>query len=241
MGSSSAENIFPKWIHVLQPSDNQKGRYQASDSTTAALKLANDAFKHSQESSAKVSKDMATSQEEMKRMQTLIFETQEKHGNLLRDIVTNLRSGGARDPVGNILSTIYQSHSGRSTPQRVQTAVSAVQAMVAADEKRDSEGGRDADTPTQNGLAWLGGIFNTTSDSFKQRSASPQLTADVVEVVDAPAVPTAATHPVLQAASASPKTTTPDASFKSACSTSTTSSAAERRGTSAGPSSECWC
>ena len=93
-GRSSSQNIFPKWIHVLRPSDNRRGRLQESSSsataaTAAAVKIANEAMQHSKESSSRVSKEVAKSQEETKR---LIVELQEKHGNMLRHIAGDLFS-----------------------------------------------------------------------------------------------------------------------------------------------------
>jgi len=99
-GKRAAERIFPKWLHVLVPADHKNKSMGGGKSGDAlaeeALKVAHKAFERAEEQHQKLTRELKTNNEETKRLATLLVETQEKHGNLLRDIARDVGGNGGR-------------------------------------------------------------------------------------------------------------------------------------------------
>ena len=138
VGEGAVEFIFPKWLHVLMPAEDAGGQPRDfTEQLAASLKTANAALARGEEQNAKLSRAVSNTQEETKRLASLLVDTQEKHTEMLRemkDSLAVLNGGQARKK--SMWTPMPVSHSAPS-PAGV------------------SEGGQSS-----KGTNWLSGLFS---------------------------------------------------------------------------------
>ena len=171
-GKKAASKIFPKWLHVLMPADHHAGGLSTGLSGDAlaeeALKVARTSLQKGQESHQKLSHALATNSEEVKRLATLLVDTQEKHGNVLRDLardMAHLRGNG--EGVGAIFSRgrgLLASRSPSTTPTEVDVS--------------ESQSEKGDQSTKQN---WLAGLFGDKKPDEPPASARAALSVAAEE------------------------------------------------------------
>jgi hypothetical protein len=138
-GRHSVELLFPKWIHVLTPDDARQdaSSRDMAQQVAAALKVANTALFNSEESNAKLTRSMGSMQNETKRLSSMLVDMQEKQGNLLREVKTELRD--YRDPARPRRgSHVKRDTSAPSAARPTPTALALSEAANETSASRDS-------------------------------------------------------------------------------------------------------
>jgi len=197
-GPRIAQEIFPKWLHVLMPSDHTHQTEGKELVTDDVLREVHARAKSEDDNYAKLTRSLATANEENKRLSTLLVETQEQHGNLLRSLsreMTILRSE-SRNGQRNFLG---QSLVGSAFKEDEMS----VKGSVAGSEPPSLRAGSAGETLPKSSH-WLAGIFTksdgpTVEVTATTMSQSIDITAAVVEPRPAAPAPAPALAPAAPA------------------------------------------
>lgn len=171
-GASAIENIFPKWLHVLMPAENGKNAHSVGLSGDAlaeeALKVAQTNLEKGNENHEKLARALATNNEETRRLSALLVDTQEKHGNMLRELSRDIqlirgsRRGilqGFQERLSSPMSSVHRSPTGSRS--------------ASIEPKR--KGASDQGSASSN--SWLSNMFGpgkeTDESETKREKAAP--------------------------------------------------------------------
>ena len=171
-GASAMENIFPKWLHVLMPAENGKNGHAAGLSGDAlaeeALKVAQTNLEKGNENHEKLARALATNNEETRRLSAVLVDTQEKHGNMLRELSRDIqlirgsRRGilqGFQERLSSPMSSVHRSPPGSRS--------------ASIEPKR--KGASDQGSASSN--SWLSNMFGpgkeTDESESKREKAAP--------------------------------------------------------------------
>jgi len=91
-GRQSVEHIFPRWLHVLVPPESHGGSAAGDtvEQMAITLKHTNMALSRQEEHNSKMARAISNTQEETKRLGSLLVDMQEKNTEMLRGVVAGL-------------------------------------------------------------------------------------------------------------------------------------------------------
>ena len=178
-GRGAASEIFPRWLHVLLPADHSKGEMEGKTPEKIMAAKLEETKASLLESHGKITKAVATSQEETKRLSTLIVETQERHSNLLREMqreMAALRSGSpgdAKRPSSHRRGSVTASSSGQAPSDAFQLRAQTSSVTLVGSEGPPSEARSDSALLSQNGpFTWFGGFFSPSEREEEEREVA---------------------------------------------------------------------